>query len=68
MPVNWGYDYEVYGYKLPNSIAKRLSRLCADKTTLYQAITGFQPSIWRHFVAFHTISTTDPEEPAKLNP
>jgi len=41
----------------------RLSRLCADKTTLYQTITGFQPSIGRHFVAFHTISTTDPEEP-----
>jgi len=40
-----------------------LSRLCADKTTLYQTITGFQPSIGRHFVAFHTISTTDPEEP-----
>jgi len=44
---------------------KRLSRLCADKTTLYQTITGFQPSIGRHFVAFHTISTTDPEEPLK---
>ena|GEM_PF-233235 len=41
----------------------RLSRLCADKTTLYQTITGFQPSIGRHFVAFYTISTTDPEEP-----
>jgi len=45
---------------------KRLSRLCADKTTLYQTITGFQPSIGRHFVAFHTISTTDPEEPKEL--
>jgi|GEM_PF-870799 len=43
-----------------------LSRLCADKTTLYQTITGFQPSIGRHFVAFHTISTTDPEEPCLL--
>jgi len=43
-----------------------LSRLCADKTTLYQTITGFQPSIGRHFVAFHTISTTDPEEPMQL--
>jgi len=44
-----------------------LSRLCADKTTLYQTITGFQPSIGRHFVAFHTISTTDPEEPFQLS-
>jgi len=45
-----------------------LSRLCADKTTLYQTITGFQPSIGRHFVAFHTISTTDPEEPIEWFP
>jgi len=53
-------------YQKFSSRVRRLSRLCADKTTLYQTITGFQPSIGRHFVAFHTISTTDPEEPVRL--
>jgi|GEM_PF-6540972 len=53
---------------IANLQAVGLSRLCADKTTLYQTITGFQPSIGRHFVAFHTISTTDPEEPSKALP
>jgi len=57
--------YAVDEEKLRKYRNRRLSRLCADKTTLYQTITGFQPSIGRHFVAFHTISTTDPEEPNK---
>jgi len=56
---------DIAGTALP--MDDRLSQLCADKTTLYQTITGFQPSIGRHFVAFHTISTTDPEEPDDIN-